>query len=318
MQQPSLDPEYSGSGHQKLGAPVVQGRKELSQRCTSSHSQTSQTARSNSIDGWSIGSPALSITSVDPTSPSLRFKEPSTGPASDFAVDPTADLQEKASNYLQYIESLSQAYESQLKATSAFFRSWESRSRTEQYADDPRVEIVEVNNDGSRHLVGIDDVDTLIDYFSEQSQVGCNVVSTAILVERLTPEIISVIGAKMDVEPQFWDAHLDLARMKKAGHGQLVRFGAERASRVSFLNIPVLRRIPSLEGIDTSSEDVKLGDEYVENDEEPSQSHSGTYEGCSVLLDFTSDVKGPSTGKSIQPHFLRTEPNKSLITSIIF
>ncbi|KAF3934088.1 hypothetical protein ABW19_dt0207326 [Dactylella cylindrospora] len=241
-------------------------------------------------DGWSIGSPALSITSVDPESPSLRFKDctNATAPrAKDEEDDRVADLREKASNYLQYIESLSQAYESQLKALCAFFRSREE-GQTDTYMDEPSVEVVEVESDGSRRLIGIDDVDTLVEYFCEKEpqDVGNRVVSKAFLIERLTADIIGVFGAKLGVEPQFWDAHLNLADMTSTGSGQLVRFGSERGSRVSFLNIPLLRRCPSLENI-----------EGLPQGKGADGNPKGVYEGCSVHLDYSTSVAESSNRK---------------------
>ncbi|KAF3929075.1 hypothetical protein ABW20_dc0105386 [Dactylellina cionopaga] len=193
------------------------------ERGTNSHSYGSPVSTPSVADGWSIGSPALSITSIDPCSPSLRFKDRSHGDRSDNAdstaggeearEDQAADLRRKASNYLQYVESLSQAYESQLKSLAAFFKAHDStlgQAKVEQYTDDPSVTIIEVTRDGSRHLVGIDDVEMLIEYFCEQEESeqdssqpsACNeVVSRVFLLDRITPDLVGILGARLSIEP---------------------------------------------------------------------------------------------------------------------
>ncbi|KAK6334200.1 hypothetical protein TWF696_002701 [Orbilia brochopaga] len=261
-----------------------------------SHSNCSHAPSSPGRD-WSIGSPALSITSIDPGSPSLRFKarRPATDAdacGADDDGDWAADIRQKASNYLQYIESLSQAYESQLGALCAFFKACDA-GQWETYTDEPIVKIVEVNKDGSRHLIGIDDIDTLIDHIGDQEREYSpepQIVSSRVfLLDRVTPDVIGFFGAKLGVEPQFWNAHLTLAEMESTSSGQLVRYGDERGSRVSFLNIPLLRRC-------TSSEDIGRA-MHVENDsqEEGSGTSSRLYEGCSIHLDYNAGTSEATT-----------------------
>ncbi|EWC43736.1 hypothetical protein DRE_07396 [Drechslerella stenobrocha 248] len=255
-------------------------------RSAASHSNASHISASPDHN-WSIGSPALSITSVDPASPSLRFKDRPTESDCHIDVDGsewTADVRRKASNYLQYVESLSQAYESQLKALCAFFKDCDAgRLEHRTYTDAHAVQIIEVNRDGSRNLIGINEIEALVDYFGEQEYVDSpanQIVSSRVfLLDRITPELIGVFGAKLGVEPQFWDAHLTLAGTESNSPGQILRYGNEQGSRVSFLNIPLLRRCSSLEAID----------KVMENATNKPESSSPPYEGCSIHLDSNSD-----------------------------
>ncbi|RVD83603.1 uncharacterized protein DFL_007986 [Arthrobotrys flagrans] len=293
-----------------------------------SHSYASSLSSVSATGDWSIDSPVLSITSIDPCSPSLRFQDRPQGsrsgsapfPVSEVGIDReeadrAADLRHKASNYLQYIESLSQAYESQLNALSAFFKINEERlagsvhDQLESYTDDPAVTILEVCRDGTRHLIGIDDVDMLVDYFCEQEEeeeqdggndglmlqnnAGVSVISRAFLLDKITPDIMGVFGAKLGVEPQFWDAHLQLGTASTttesssavSSGGQLVRYGSEGGSKVSFLNIPLLRRYSSSESLDKLKEDGK--DLPISQQE--------ACEGCSIHLDYSINEAEPAT-----------------------
>ncbi|KAF3160478.1 hypothetical protein TWF788_003121 [Orbilia oligospora] len=291
-----------------------------------SHSCTSSLSSGSITGDWSIGSPVLSITSIDPCSPSLRFQDRPQGSRSGSAPFPisevgedeeavrAADLRHKASNYLQYIESLSQAYESQLNALSAFFKinddslAGSVQDQFESYTDDPAVTIIEICPDGTRHLIGIDDVDMLVDYFCEQEEEeqggeglgglmlqknpGVSVISRVFLLDKITPDIMGVFGAKLGVEPQFWDAHLQLVIAKSMAEssnaagssGQLVRYGSEGGSKVSFLNIPLLRRYPSSESLDK-----KEGGKFLP----PNQREES--EGCSIYLDYYTNYVEPAT-----------------------
>ncbi|KAF3920644.1 hypothetical protein ABW21_db0205564 [Orbilia brochopaga] len=248
---------------------------------------------------WSIGSPALSITSIDPGSPSLRFKDRHSAVENhigDDEGDRAADLRRKASNYLQYIESLSQAYESQLGALCAFFKTHDDDAgqwENDTYNNEPIVKIVEVNEDGSRHLIGIDDINTLVEYIGDQEKdiltERHTVSSRVFLLNRITADVIGVFGAKLGVEPQFWNAHLTLAEMESTSSGQLVRYEDERGSRVSFLNIPLLRRCSSSENI--------AGRAHAENS--GGKEHIGTssrlYEGCSISIHLDYNASTPET-----------------------
>ncbi|KAK6354463.1 hypothetical protein TWF730_008863 [Orbilia blumenaviensis] len=289
-------------------------------RPADSHSYMS--SLSSATSDWSIGSPVLSITSIDPCSPSLKFQDRFQGSRSGSAPFPTseverdreggdkaADLRHKASNYLQYVESLSQAYESQLNALSAFFKANEEGlalsavQEFEAYSDDPAVTIIEVCRDGTRHLIGIDDVDMLVEYFSEQEEgeeeegrdaglmlrnSTTSVSSRVFLLDRITPDLMGVFGAKLGVEPQFWDAHLQLAAAGDTGSGgQLVKYGSDSGSKVSFLNIPLLRRHPSSESLDkvkeASGKDLAIGQGQE------------ACEGCSIHLDYSTVGAEPAT-----------------------
>ncbi|KAK6334600.1 hypothetical protein TWF718_010057 [Orbilia javanica] len=258
----------------------------------------------------------------------MRFRDCPQGSKSDSApsitsevagdeegVDKAADLRRRASNYLQYIESLSQAYESQLNALSAFFKTSEMdltgslEGQFGCYRDDPAVTIVEICKDGTQHLIGIDDVDLLVDYFCEQESqaeerddrtggrlprdnVGVPSLSRVFLMDRITPDIMGVFGAEFGVEPQFWDAHLQM----KTAHdtmggmsavssgGQLVRYGSESGSKVAFLNIPLLRRHPPSESLDK-----KEGGKCL-----PVGQQEGC-EGCSIHLGYCSNDTEPTT-----------------------
>ncbi|KAK6511053.1 hypothetical protein TWF506_010136 [Arthrobotrys conoides] len=299
------------------------------QDATDSHSCASSLSSVSATGDWSIGSPVLSITSIDPCSPSLRFQDRPQGSRSGSApfpiseaggdeeeeADRAADLRHKASNYLQYIESLSQAYESQLNALSAFFKLNEEslagsvQDQFESYTDDPSVTIIEMCRDGTRHLIGIDDVDMLVDYFCEQEEEeerdgiqgglmlqdnpDASVISRVFLLDRITPDIMGVFGAKLGVEPQFWDAHLQLGTVKvtttegsnaASSGGQLVRYGSETGSKVSFLNIPLLRRYSSSESLNKKEGGKDLT---------PSQQEDS--EGCSIHLDHTANDVEPAT-----------------------
>ncbi|KAK6497909.1 hypothetical protein TWF481_012306 [Arthrobotrys musiformis] len=282
-----------------------------------SHSCASSLSLASLEGDWSIGSPALSITSIDPSSPSLRFQDRCIqGSRSDSApfpileagrtvyeADRAADLRHRASNYLQYIESLSQAYESQLNALSAFFKSNEeslasSTRELEAYKDDPAVTIIEASRDGTRHIIGIDDVDMLVDYFCEQEEdgdselmlqniSGTSVASRAFLLDRISPDIMGVLGAKLGIEPQFWDAHLQLGcastteiSSAASSGGQLVRYGSDSGPKVSFLNIPLLRRYSSPEPLDKMKETGK---------DLSTHSQQCFFEGCSIHLDHSAD-----------------------------
>ncbi|EGX50473.1 hypothetical protein AOL_s00076g23 [Orbilia oligospora ATCC 24927] len=292
-----------------------------------SYSCTSSLSSGSVTGDWSIGSPVLSITSIDPCSPSLRFQDRPQGSRSSSApfpisevggddeeADRAADLRHKASNYLQYIESLSQAYESQLNALSAFFKINEDslagsvQDQFESYTDDPAVTIIEICRGGTRHLIGIDDVDMLVDYFCEQEEEdesgegpgglmlqknsGVSFISRVFLLDKITPDIMGVFGAKLGVEPQFWDAHLQLGAAKSMAEssnaagssGQLVRYGSEGGSKVSFLNIPLLRRYPSSESLDTKEGGRNLS---------PNQQEES--EGCSIHLNYNTNDAEPAT-----------------------
>ncbi|EPS37559.1 hypothetical protein H072_8738 [Dactylellina haptotyla CBS 200.50] len=264
---------------------------------------------------WSIGSPALSITSIDPGSPSLQLKDRPNGsrsgnaPSSIRADDSeqreeqAADLRRKASNYLQYVESLSQAYENQLKNLSAFFKNTElyrSSNDQERYSDESLVTIIEVSRDGSRSMIGINDEAMLVDYFCEL-QMGdseepnahvleSQVVSRVFLLDKMTTTIMGVFGAVLGVEPQFWDAHLQLRIAPTDGSavgsgGHLVKYGSESGSKISFLNIPLLRRISSSESLNGTRDDMK---ERYDMQQE-------FCEGCSIHLDYGPSSTEPST-----------------------
>ncbi|KAF3156920.1 hypothetical protein TWF225_002919 [Orbilia oligospora] len=314
------------------------------------HSCTSSLSSGSVTGDWSIGSPVLSITSIDPCSPSLRFQDRPQGSRSgsapfpisevggdDEEADRAADLRHKASNYLQYIESLSQAYESQLNALSAFFKINEDslagsvQDQFESYMDDPAVTIIEICRDGTRHLIGIDDVDMLVDYFCEQEEEeessegpgglmlqknsGVSVISRVFLLDKITPDIMGVFGAKLGVEPQFWDAHLQLGTTKSMAEssnaagssGQLVRYGSESGSKVSFLNIPLLRRYPSSESLDKKEGGRNLP---------PNQRES---EGCSIHLDYNTNDAEPATVLIMVNHGSETTntSSKALRTSFV-
>ncbi|KAF3085116.1 hypothetical protein TWF706_000560 [Orbilia oligospora] len=307
------------------------------------HSCTSSLSSGSVTDDWSIGSPVLSITSIDPCSPSLRFQDRPQGSRSGSAPFPTSevggddeeadratDLRHKASNYLQYIESLSQAYESQLNALSAFFKINEGslagsvQDQFESYIDDPAVTIIEICRDRTRHLIGIDDVDMLVDYFCEQEgpgglmlqkNSGVSVISRVFLLDKITPDIMGVFGAKLGVEPQFWDAHLQLGTAKSMAEssnaagssGQLVRYGSESGSKVSFLNIPLLRRYPSSESLDKKEGGRNLP---------PNQQES---EGCSIHLDYNTNDAEPATVLIMVNHGSETTntSSKALRTSFV-
>ncbi|KAK6529938.1 hypothetical protein TWF281_009089 [Arthrobotrys megalospora] len=301
-----------------MSSPYHQPASGNVHRTADSHSCASSLSSVSVAGDWSIGSPVLSITSIDPCSPSLRFQDRPHGSRSDSAPFPTsevgrdveeadraADLRHKASNYLQYIESLSQAYESQLNALAAFFKVNEeslagSVQELEPYTDDPAVTIIEVCRDGTRHLIGIDDVDMLVDYFCEQeeeeeregsvSRDPLSVYSRVFLLDRITPDIMGVFGAKLGIEPQFWDAHLQLGAASAEGSsassgGQLVRYGSESGSKVSFLNIPLLRRYSSSESLDM----MKEGGEDLPT------SRQDACEGCSIHLDYNTVGEEPAT-----------------------
>ncbi|KAF3910065.1 hypothetical protein AA313_de0205638 [Arthrobotrys entomopaga] len=302
---------------------------------TDLHSCSSRISSPPPPEEWSIGSPALSITSIDPSSPSLRFKGRSSNGTrfensrssvcereeEEYAEERAADLRQKASNYLQYVESLSQAYESQLKYLSAFFKEYAYESHSslddlERYTDDPPVTIIEVDGNGSRHLIGIDNVATLVEYFCErENEDNLRVVSRVFLLDKITPDVLGIFGAKLGVEPQFWDAHLQLSSSNltdgttsgSAG-GQFVKYGSDTGSRVSFLNIPLLRRHPSSESLDRLQETSK---ETTKKEE--------LCEGCSIHLDYSADSTEPTTVLIMTntPDGVSQLRHKSLRTSFI-